>query len=179
MRSPLEFRGALSALGVVALLVACLTLGKSFIGQAEADPAIGLPKLAGFDEPINQRPKLAVRYANYQEEEEEEEEDIEEEFDHFEMERLMLETFYGGLEIVEKVGQLAADDDGIVALAITSAEDMMERDDRVEFLKRVAAEAPRKSARRLARLQLAEVYGEDDNPAAARKQLEALIFEAD
>lgn len=167
MRSPLELRGALSALAIVTLLVLGLTLGDALTGAAVAEPTLSLNRAATatFDEPTSERPRLQVRFASHHEDdgdEHEDEEDIEVEMMQLEIERTAMETFFGALELVEKIADIAADDDKLAAFAITTMGEELEAEDQIPLLEKLAKECPSQVGRRIAVLQLAEAYGEQD-----------------
>ena len=147
----------------------------------------GTPSFLQADEP---REGISAEYASYEEEEEEDEDyDEEDEYDeehefeeleietiHVELEQARLDMLYGSLELMQMAAKIAADDDAIKALAILSIKDSMEPDEAAGLLEEVVDRSESKVARRLARLQLAEVYAELDKPSSARKQLQALLF---
>ncbi|QDT67845.1 hypothetical protein MalM25_07520 [Planctomycetes bacterium MalM25] len=167
MRSPLELKGALSALAIVTLLVLGLTLGDALTGAAVAEPSLSLNRAATatFDEPTSERPRLQVRFASHHEDddddEHEDDEELEVEMMHLEVERAAMETFFGALELVEKIADIAADDDKIAAFAITTMGEELEPEDQIPLLEKLAKECPSQVGRRVAVLQLAEAYAEE------------------
>lgn len=180
MRSPLELKGALSALAVVTLLVLSLTLGDALSGSAVAEPSLSLgrAKPAAYDESTSQR--SPIRFASHHEDDEhddhehehedhddydhdeDEEEELEVEMMHLEIERAAMETFFGALELVEKVADIAGDDDKMAAFAITTIGEELDAEDKIPLLEKLAKECPSQVGRRVAVLQLAEVYGNND-----------------
>ena len=181
MRSPLELKGALSALAVVTLLVLSLTLGDALTGAAVAEPSLSLgrAKPAAHEESTSVR--APIRFASHHEDDEDdehddhddcehgdcdhdedEEEELEVEMMHLEIERAAMETFFGALELVEKMTDIAADDDKVAAFAITTIGEELDLEDKIPLLEKLAKESPSQVGRRVAVLQLAEAYAEQD-----------------
>lgn len=177
MRFPSERKNTVSLLGIVALLIAAIWLGGQLPGQAVAQRPFGLPS-ATVSEPAARPNPVPVRYASHHEDEEnnEEREELEEELEHMEYERAALETFFGGLEIVEKMGSIAGDENDMAVLAVMTLADEYEPEDKIGLLEEVVAKAPSKAARRIARLSLAEIYNEQGKVEAALEQMRSLIF---
>lgn len=93
-----------------------------------------------------------------------------------EMERAAVESAYGALELVEQLAEIASSPELSAALAVTSIPDAFERDRAIALLKEVVEKAPSEMARRLARMRLAELHGEEGDDDAVEAQLRALIF---
>jgi len=197
MRSPVESRGAWSALVVVALLAATIWLGDLMADRATAEPARALqtPAAAPAARSEAARARVRARFVSHHEDDEErdedddeEEEDDDDDFDdddfeeemlRGEMERLHLRSMYGGLELIEKLTQIVSDDDGAAVLAVTRIAETLEPEQQVGVLQEVVEGSSSKAARRIARLRLADAYAQMGQPRAAWRALRPVAMQAE
>ena len=182
---------SLLAVALALVLVACgrtaiaaessLAIDKLATVEGEADPLRYFVHRREHDDHDHDHDHDEDHDYDYDEQEDDEHdfEDLEVERVYVEMERASLETMYGAMELVEKIAHVAAEDDGVVALAVVTIKDAFEDEQAIELLEEVVEKAPSKVARRLARMQLIEVYGERDELEKVRTHLRALIFAKD
>lgn len=160
------------------LALVYLVSGSAAAAEGVAADRFAMPKLARVE--ARDTETYFVHREEYDDDHEEDEfERVEIERMYVEMERASLEAMYGAMEMVEKTASIVGDDDGAAALAVVSINDVFEYDEAVQLLEEVVRSAPSKVARRLARFQLAEIHGEHDNLGEVRKQLRAIIFDAE
>ena len=98
---------------------------------------------------------------------------------HLRFERVKLEAAFGGLELVDKLHQIAENRDLTAAFAVLRVKELMDPHETAQFLLRLQSQVKNRAIQRLICVQLAEIYANQQEFDRVREQLTLLILGAD